>query len=143
MIEFTPFHASHLRYLTPQPTQRHDHAILLSSDYAQEMENHFALSAWDGVKCVGAAGCIPIYSHRAVAWAVLASEASMHMLAITRKVRSAIKMLPYRRIEIAVQVDFDAGHRFAKLIGMKLETPEPLKAHGATGKDEMLYAVVK
>lgn len=143
MIEFAPFKAEHLRYLTPQTTQRQTHAVLISSDYAAEMEAHFALSAWDGNKCVAAAGCVPIFGHRAVAWALLSNDASSHMLAITRKVRAAIAMLPYRRIEIAVDVAFEPGHRFAKLIGMKLETPVPLKAHGALGNDEMLYAVVK
>lgn len=142
MIEFRPFKAEHLRYLTPQSEQRLSHAILVSSEYAREMETNFALSAWDGAKCVAAAGCVPIFGHRAVAWALLSNDAADHMLAITRKVRSAITMLPYRRIEISVDVDFAHGHRFAKLIGMTRET-EPLKAYGARGNDEIMYAVVK
>lgn len=143
MIEYRPFKAEHLRYLTPQAEQRLDHAIALTTEYASEMERNFALSAWNGSVCVGAAGCVPIYAHRAVAWALLSKDAGPHMLAIAKKVRFVMAALPYRRIEIAVHDSFEQGHRFAKLIGMQLETPVPLKAHGANGEDEMLYAMVK
>lgn len=143
MLEFMPFKAEHLRYLTPQAEQRRSHAVILASNFGAEMEANFSLSAWEGHKCIAAAGCVPIFNHRAVAWAMLSTDAAPHMLAIVRRVRKAIDMLPYRRIEISVQVDFEAGHRFAKLIGMELETPTPMRAHGANGNDEMQYAVVK
>lgn len=142
-LRFEPFRAGHLRFLAPQREQRYDHAVALSSEYGALMESHFALSAWVDNVCVGAAGCVPIFNHRAVAWAILSNDAAPFMLAITRKVRQVIVGLPYRRIEIAVRADFLDGNRFARLIGMKLETAEPMKAHGANGEDEYMYAVVK
>lgn len=143
MLEFRPFHINHLVYLTPQEEQKAARAAMLTTEYAELIGNSFALSAWDGTTCVGAAGCVPIFKHRAVAWALLSSEAAPHMLAISKKVRRVMAALEYKRIEISVHSTFEAGNRFARLIGMRLETPEPLKAHGANGEDEYMYAMVK
>lgn len=143
MLEYQPFRAGHLRYLTPQPDRRQEHAILLASEYADIVDSNFGLSAWVGSKCVAAAGIVPMFSHRAIAWAVLSNDAALYMLPIVRKVRSALDNLPYRRIEMTVGADFEKGKRFAEMIGMRLETPEPLRAFGARGEDEYMYARVK
>lgn len=143
MLEYQPFRSGHLRFLAPQRLQKYDHAIMLNSEYANIVDNNFGLSAWDGSRCVAAAGVVPIFTGRAVAWAILSNDAAPYMLQIVRKVRRTMANLPYRRIEIAVRADFEDGKRFASLIGMKLETPEPMRAHGANGEDEYMYAVVK
>lgn len=143
MLEFRPFTSGHLRYLAPQPLQRYDHAILLNTEYAGIVDRNFGLSAWAGSVCVGAAGVVEIFAHRAVGWAILSNDAAPYMLPITRKCRQVIKGLQYRRIEIAVRADFQDGQKFAQLLGMTLETPEPMRGHGATGEDEYMYAVTK
>lgn len=143
MLEYQPFRSGHLRFLAPQRLQKYDHAIMLNSEYANIVDNNFGLSAWDGSRCIAAAGVVPIFTGRAVAWAILSNDAAPYMLQIVRKVRRTMANLPYRRIEIAVRADFEAGKRFARLLGMKLETPEPMRAHGANGEDEYMYAVVK
>lgn len=143
MIEFRPFQIEHLMFITPQEEQKNLRSAMLSNAYAEMLETGRSLSAWDGVTCIAAAGCIPIFSHRGVAWALFSKDAGPHMLTITRKVRRVMDLMDYTRIEIAVHSTFEAGNRFARLIGMKLETPEPLKAHGAFGEDEYLYAKVK
>lgn len=143
MIEFRPFQATHLRYLNPQRLQRTDHAVLLNPEYAEIVDRNFALSAWVGSRCVGASGCVPVFAQRAVGWAILSEDAAPYMLPIIRRFRDVISGLPYRRIEICVRADFEDGKRFARLIGMKLETPEPMRAHGPYGEDELQYAAVK
>lgn len=143
MLEYQPFKSGHLRYLAPQRTQRYDHAIMLNSEYAKIVDGNFGLSAWEGNTCVAAAGCVPIFGSRAVAWAILSNDAAPYMLQIVRKVRHTMALLPYQRIEISVRADFEDGKRFARLIGMTLETPEPMRCHGANGEDEYMYAVVK
>lgn len=143
MLEFRPFYVQHLVFIAPQEEQKNLRSAMLSDEYAEALATGFALSAWDGVTCVAAAGVVPIFKHRAVAWALLSEDAGKHMLAITRKVRRTMDMLEYQRIEIAVHSTFEAGNRFARMIGMKLETPEPLRQHGAFGEDEYMYAKVK
>jgi hypothetical protein len=144
MLTFRKMQSEHLRYLIPQEAQKSEHAVLLASPaYCEAIDNGVGMSAWRDSVCVGAAGVLPIYNHKACAWAVLSQEAGRYMLPIVRQIRRSMAILPYRRIELTVRADFDQGREFARLIGMRLETPEPMRASGATGEDEYLYAMVK
>lgn len=142
-MDFRPFKAGHLMFMTPQPEQRAEHAALLRSQAVVELEQGVALSGWVDGKCVGAAGLIHVTEYRAVAWAILSSGIGAGMLPVVRKVRRVMSASPYRRIEMTVASDFEDGIRFAKLIGARLETPEPMRFYGAGGRDEYMYAVVR
>lgn len=142
MITFTPFQPGHLRYVTPQKAQRSEHAALLASDTPDILGQHFALTGWDGVHCVGCAGLVRVYPHKALAWALLSKKAGKHMLHIARKVRHVIDASPYKRVELNVVADHRAGHRFAQLIGAQRDSGV-LRAHGAYGGDEVMYSIVK
>lgn len=141
-MEYLPFLAGHLRYLTPQPEQRVEHDALLKCDLSA-MERHVSLSAWHNNVCIGAAGVLPIWPHRAVAWMLLSDSAHRYMLPLTRKVRRVLSALPYARIELTVAAEFEAGHQFARLLGATLETPQPMRMFGINGRDEMQYAILK
>lgn len=143
MIKFTPFKAGHLSYLKPQPEQKIEHRILASEGASVMLNQHFGLSAWVDLKCVGCAGLVPIFPHRAIAWIILSSEAQPYMLSIVRKVKKIIKQSEYARIELTVAVDFKQAEKFARLIGAKCETPDALKKFGALGGDEKMYSIVK
>lgn len=143
-MEFTPFNVGHLKYLTPQECQRVAHAMMLNTSYAEILEGNFGMSAWTGPgECIGAAGCVPVYPHKALGWAVMSEACAPYMVRIVRKFRSIIQSLPHQRFEITVAANYEPGHRFARAIGMKLETPEPMKMSGANGEDEYLYSLVK
>lgn len=142
-MEFRPFKAGHLAYFKPQPHQAQSHAYVVSTGISTVYETGIALSAWDGVKCVGAGGLMPIWPHKAVAWAFLSEGIGSDMLTIVRKVRRTIAMSPYKRVELTVAAGFEEGHRFAKALGAVQETPEPLRCYGAAGEDEVMYAVLK
>lgn len=144
MLTFRKMQADHLRYLIPQDEQRSDHAaILLNAEYNAVIDRSPGMSAWDGSVCIAAGGVLPIFNHKAGAWALFSADARRFMLPIIRQIRRGIAVLPYRRIEITVRADFEQGRTLARLIGMRLETPEPMIASGAMGEDEYLYAVVK
>jgi hypothetical protein len=133
----------HLSYIRVQEAQRIEQGHMVNTDYAEIATSHIALSAWVGNTCVGAAGIVLIYPHRAVAWALIGEDIGAALVPVTRKVRNFISIDLTPRIEMTVAADFKAGHVWAKLIGMKLETPEPLRKHGARGEDEMIYARVR
>jgi hypothetical protein len=143
MITFTPFRAGHLRYLTPQEAQRHEHAVLLGSGAADLLESAVALTAWDDYRCVGMAGLIPVHPHRALAWMLLSEGAAAHMLPIVRKIKRVVANAPWRRVELTVNANFEDGQRFARLLGAVLETPEPMRAYGPDGDDQFMYALVR
>lgn len=142
MIEFAPFRAGHLAYLTPQKAQEAEYKLLRDSA-AEALEGSVALSAWANNRCLGAAGLIPIRPHRAIAWMILSERASPYMLPIVRKVRRVISASAFKRVELTVSDRFEEGHRFARMLGAVRETPEPMKYFGADGGDEVLYAVLK
>ena len=143
MLTFRPYKAGHLLTLVPQESQREDYAIMVREGYAEAMERGMAMSAWDGHVCVAAAGLLPLTPHRAAAWAVLSSSAAPCMLGIIRKLRYVLDRVPYARVDMTVKDGFTGGHRLARALGMKLETPEPMRAYGANGEDEYMYSRVK
>lgn len=142
-VEFRVCQPGHLEYIDVQDEQRVDKAVMLKTDYAEIACSYIALSAWVGNECVGAAGLVKIYPHRAVAWALLSRNIGMALVPATRKIKRVLELEPIARIEMTVAVGFKAGHTWARMVGMKLETPEPLRKHGAQGEDEMLYARVR
>lgn len=133
----------HFRYIEVQDAQRHDLAALLHTEHAEAACSHIALSAWLGNRCLGAAGIIPLWPHRAMAWAMVSRNIGAAMVPISRKVRQVVRDDPTPRIEMTVAADFKAGHTWARLLGMTLETPEPLRKFGANGADEYMYARVR
>lgn len=142
-VEFRRCLPGHLIYIHAQDVQKFELSIMVTPEYAEVATSHIALSAWDGNTCVGAAGLVPLYPHRALAWALLSASAGPHIGAIARKMRRVIADSPFPRIEMTVSVDFENGHRLAKAVGLELETPIPLRKHGAAGNDEMIYARVR
>lgn len=142
-MEFRPFKAGHLLYLKPQEVQKDVHASVVHSGMATVYETGTALSGWQGSKCIGAAGLLPVWPHKALAWAFLSDAAASDMLAIVRKVRRVIALSPYKRVELTVAEGHEQGHRFARLIGATCETPEPMRFYGSNGDSEYMYAVLK
>lgn len=142
-MEFLPFKAGHLTYLTPQSAQRREHALLLKSGAVEALEGGVSLSGWASNKCVGAAGLIHVRDHRAVAWMILSEDIGRCMLPVAKKIRRVLAQVPYQRIELTVADGFEEGKRFAELVGAVCETPEPMKFFGAEGRDEYMYAILK
>lgn len=143
MIEFTPFRAAHLLYLTPQEAQREDHAKAVREGGNEVLEDGVSLTAWGDGYCLGMAGLIPISPYRAMAWLLLSERAGRYMVPITRKVRRVVALTQYRRVELTVREGFEAGHQFARLIGARCETPEPMRWFGPRGESETMYAIIK
>lgn len=92
---------------------------------------------------MGAAGLLRVYPTKCMGWALLSKASGPHMTELTRKIKSFLDQEPTERIEILVQSDFKLGHKWARLLGFKCETPEGMKKHGVNGADEYLYARVK
>ena len=141
-IRYEPCKGEHLRYIEAQAFQAQEQLVLLTPDYVEIITSNVALSAWVNNRCIGAGGIIPVFPHRAVAWALLSKSAGTYMLPITRKIRRFLDLDPTPRIEMTVAVDFEEGHRWAKAIGLSPETGV-LRKHGAGGGDEIMYARIK
>jgi len=143
MLEFKPCHGQHLKYIDVQEEQQQDFHVMLDGSWQKVIDEGFALSAWEGSTCLGAAGFLSVYPHRAMAWAVFSRHVrACHLRAIAHKVRSVLQFDPTERIEMTVRADFVQGRKFATLIGMQQETGI-LRKHGMRGEDEYMYARIK
>lgn len=102
-----------------------------------ELERH---NSWTGVidgMPVVCAGTIKQWNGRHISWAHLAQDTGPYMHWITQEVRRNLACVR-GRIESTVRVDFEAGHRWARLLGFHVETPL-LKAYGPEGEDHVGY----
>lgn len=142
-MHFEPFRSGHLRYLRPQPAQAGHHVALLRSGQAHQLEDFPSLSAWHGNRCLGVAGLIPVHPRRAMAWAILSEDLGPYMLSVTRKIQRVVKASGYARVEVHVTDGHDEGHKFARLLGARLETPEGMEGHGMNGEREYMYSIVR
>lgn len=141
-IDYTPFRAEDLARIDVQ-----DRDILVREKYMTEgyeaaLSSGISLMAWVEDRCLGAAGLCPINAHKAVAWALMSREVGVYMRPIIRKIQKVIEVSPYVRVEMSVNCDYEAGHMFARLIGMQVEAPRMRKS-GVLMDDETLYAMVK
>lgn len=143
LVEYRPCKQGHLRLIRPQKNDEPMVAGYLSPQFKTILDNSFAISAWVGSKCVGAAGIIPMHDHCALAWSMLGADAGPYLLQITRKVRNALDITPYKRVEMRVVYKHEEGHRWAKILGFGEPEAPLMRKSGVYGEDETLYARVR
>lgn len=137
-MNIVPLEPSHLQAIRVQPAQaaEYAHADALASPTGMGWT---ALVDGEPVAC---AGLVEVWEGRAYAWAILSDNAGPYMLPLTREIRSKLDAAPFRRIEMAVDADFDAGARWAEMLGFRCETPAPMAAYLPNGRAAYLYARV-
>lgn len=136
-----PFERSHLENMVVQ-TQQQGLEHLLTDDIYATLANNPSYSALDGDEVVACAGTIEVAPGRALAWAYISQNAGTRMVRVTKSVKRFLDMAPYRRIEMDVDCDFVQAHRWARLLGFKLECLRRVK-FTPDGRDCALYARVQ
>ena len=116
------------------PVIKQVHAVWL-----QDNTNAHSLLTSEG-DVLACGGTIPQWPGRQVAWMSFSKGAGDHMLLLTRMIKAMLKTLP-GRTEMTVIKDFEIGHRWAKLLGFKVETPT-LEAYGLAGEDHTGYVYI-
>lgn len=129
-MNLIPFESHHLGLIRPQAAQ-------------SPMDGAPRGDAWTAVHdglplCCG--GLVEMWPGRAYAWALLDEDAGRIMLPLTRSIRSLLDRAQYRRIEMAVDAGFEAGLRWAVLLGFE---PEALaRRYMPHGGDAWVYVRV-
>lgn len=136
-----PFRAEHLEALQLQDGQAYC-GPMLTVEYARMLEGQFAFTAMADGKVIGVGGATELWAHRALLWSFIDRRAGPHFVAVHRATLRFIEMLPHRRIEAEVDVDFEPGHRWIRALGFTLEAPR-MRAFRVDGGDSALYARVK
>ena len=116
-------------------------------DYIQQVDLG-GLSA-EGLAMVGEvdseiliiAGLAPQWQGRAIAWVMLSRNARRQFVTIHRAVRDFLINSGVRRIEATVDIGFEQGHRWMKMLGFEPEGY--MKGFRPDGGDQILYARVR
>jgi hypothetical protein len=89
---------------------------------------------------LGCAGVVHMWQGRGMAWAYLSKYAAEEkFILVHRAVRRFLSACYLQRIEMTVDCDFEPGHRWAKMLGFKMEA-ERMRAYRPDGGDCALYA---
>ena len=138
-----PFTAEHLQQIDVQAEQSLASHHFHNKQYTRALEAH---DSWTGLiddKVVACAGFITLWPGRHQVWAVIsATIGPAGMLQLSRAVLRALA-LKTGRIEAVVASEFEAGHRWARLMGFSLETPQPMRHWFPEGGDASLYSRIQ
>ena len=137
------FRAAHLQLMMIQERQK-----TLSRYMTNDMTYAVEQSGW-GYTAIGAreqilacAGIVPQWHGRGLAWAYLSDPMERHeFLFVHRAVKRFLDTCFIKRIEMAVDCDFEEGHRWARLLGFKVEC-ERMEAYRPDGGACALYSRV-
>lgn len=86
-------------------------------------------------------GIIRIWEGRGQAWMFISKNVRPHMTALHRLVKTILINSDLRRIEATVDVGFDAGMRWMKMLGFEMEGY--MKGYMPGGSDAVLFARVR
>jgi hypothetical protein len=139
-----PLTAAHVLLLEPQPAQAE---LPLHERVELALRQADAGQAWavcEGLEVLGIGGVIadPGWPYRWVVWALLSKHVGPRLLQLTRLTRSRLDAMPFRRLELYVDAQFPPGCRWARQLGFKLETPEPMAAFLPNGNGAYLFGRV-
>lgn len=141
MIRVEPFKAEHLATLELQEAQS-VFADKYNPAYGKALEEcGGSYTGFADGRPVICAGLIEQWEGRALAWALVSSDAGRHFVHVTRIIRRAIEMSQFRRIEAHVDCEFYQGIRWAEMLGFEVEAR--MRRFMADGRDAFLYVRFK
>lgn len=124
-----------------QPSQMYMGAILKDLNLEPLAVRRMAWVGETEEGIVGIAGLSPQWEGRATAWALISTLAGKHFFQIHKQVLKFLVECPFRRVEATVDVGFEPGHRWVKMLGFEPEGY--LRAYRPDGGDQILYARVR
>ncbi len=129
IIPFIPEHALELR----QKLQEGQKGTAVDLAHGETMARGHC--AWTCVNAdfdaVAAAGILPMWPGRGLAWALISEDAGPHMREVTKATIAALDCCPCRRVELYVRLGFHQAFRWAKILGFEFEAVlEEADPHG-------------
>ncbi len=139
-MEVVPFKAEHLKQLRLQGAQAYLSGWV-TEDSGRALEQTLAYTGVVNGVPIGIAGVLPQWPHRAIAWSFLSETGPKNFLKVHRAIKRFLDGYYVHRLEITVDTDFDAGHRWAEMLGFEMEAYR-MRAYAPDGHDCSLYARV-
>ena len=142
MTKLVPFKKEHYREIVGNSDQKYLADYVTDEDLEAVEQNPFSRSCFHEEKLLGVGGIILSHEQRGEAWGVVAKGNREQFIRLHRAVKGYLESVPVRRVEAAVHLDFEPGHRWVKALGFTLEAAV-MRAHSLEGKDAALYAITK
>jgi len=141
-MKVIPFKAEHLAQLQIQPGQRDTLSYVTAPAYAKMLEGQFAFTAMVGDEVVAVGGVTELWDNRGLVWSFVDANAGKHFVALHKAVKEVLDFVPYKRLEADTPCEFEAGHRWLRMLGFTMEAPR-MRAYRVDGGDSALYAKVR
>ena len=139
MLYPVPFEAEHFAALELQAAQAHVSHAAVSLTAAEGL---YAVTLMEDVKPLLCCGAFEMWRDRAYLWAALGSRVNAKIFPrVFSYAKAWIENLPFKRLEAAVDCNFENGHRLVRALGFECEAPR-MRAF-VPGFDHALYARVK
>lgn len=137
-----PFVPMHFEGFEVQEEQKLVNRYFMDEKYLDYITNYG--EAWTAIvdnKVVGVGGGIDMYPHLTLVWAILGIDAKNYMFSVTKAIKKWLDKSKKPRMETAVRREFEAGHRWANMLGFSNETKENgMLNFGVDGETYDLYA---
>jgi RimJ/RimL family protein N-acetyltransferase len=140
-VKIVRFRPEHLARLRLQPAQDGFTQYLSDLQYGRALANDWAFTGMVGDRIIACAGAVEVWPGRAALWSLLAEDAGRHFVSLHRAVTGFLIAAPWRRMEATVDVDFEAGQRWVRMLGFEHEGR--LRGYTPDGRDQDLFAKVK
>jgi len=136
-----PLQGRHLDMIRVQVRQRWEFALWPEGALERLVKSGDAFAGVRGHAVLALAGVSKVWEGRYQAWSFLSRDCGPSgFVAVHRAVRSYLDQSSYRRIEATVESDFDEGHRWLRMLGMRCETPEAMVGYYPDGRSAYLYS---
>lgn len=140
IVRFLPRHLFELRLQTAQSAFRE---TILKPEYGTALALAGpCFSVMLNERPVACGGAQEFHSRRAEMWGLLSRDSRPVMRQMTRAIVGWMEQCPYARLEINVATGFDAGHRWATMLGFQVEGPEK-QAYSPDGRGAIPYVRLK
>lgn len=94
-----------------------------------------------GEQVIACGGLLPHWEGRATAWMLIGEAAGPHFVEVHRAVQGFLDRSMYRRIEAHVDVGFEPGIRWIKMLGFELEAYK--RAYRPDGADMLEFVRIR
>jgi len=141
MIDVVPFKAEHLAAIQLQSAQAYLSDWVSEAQCKALEEQDASYTALYEGKPIAAAGMIPQWQGRTLCWAFIGEVTQAQFLAVHRATKRIIDGNYCKRLEMTVDCDFVQAHRWARMLGFKMEAPV-MEAYNPNGGNCSLYARV-
>lgn len=142
MLYVVPFEAEHLARMQVQAAQAWLSGTVSMRDLKGLEGRHASTLMQDGRPLV-CAGAVEYWPGRALVWSFLSEKADRRLFVqVHAEAKRFLDGLPFRRLEAAVDVGFEAGHRWMRALGFQVEAPLQ-RCFQPNGGDSVGYVRIK